>query len=175
MRKIPLRETCRTGNTTENKRYLLPMLPVPLSISHLPLGLPLIMYFNVRTVPVLSKVPLNETPSPFASFPSRRTFGPFTVTVSRGLSRQSEIRLASPTKRPLEFLLIFTVIVKGAMSELLDMKVPDHIPVRSGAGCCVGASTCRDKRTRARIPSRHRRARSIVSVVCVTSDSFSIR
>ena len=69
MPQIPLRETSRTGKTTENSSYLLPMLPVPLSISHLPLGLPLIMYFNVKTVPVVSKVPLNETPSPLSRSP----------------------------------------------------------------------------------------------------------
>jgi hypothetical protein len=135
--------------------YRLPMLPEPLSISHLPLGLPLITYFKLRTVPVVSNVPLKETPSPFVSFPSRTTFAPFTVTVRRGLSRQSDTRLASPTKCPFEFLLIFTVIVNGEMSEFLDMNVPDQVPVRSGADCCAVVVTCGSKRARPRMRIDH--------------------
>jgi hypothetical protein len=51
--------------------------------------------------------------SPAASLPAITTFVPFEVASSLWLSRQSETTLASPTRCPLEFVFIFTVIVKG--------------------------------------------------------------
>ena len=102
-------------------------------------------------VPVLSTVPRKVTVSPFSSLPASTTLEPFTVICRWWLSRQSETRLASPIRRPLKSLLIFTVIVKGEIRGFVDTNVPDHVPLRSGAACWADAPTHRNKRMTARI------------------------
>src|SRR5882724_11191021 len=81
-------------------------------------------------------VPLKVTVSPVASLPARTIFEPLTVTWRRWLSRQSDTRLASPTRCPRESESILTVIVNGEISACLDTKVPDHVPLMSVVVCC---------------------------------------
>ncbi len=120
---------------------------------------------NVISVPVVSMVPLKVTLSSLASLPARTIFEPPTVTLRRWLSRQSDTRLESPTRRPRESEFILIVIVNGEISALFDMKVPDHVPFMSGVVCCDHVKV--RMRKRPQIPRRFVMAlRSSFSDLC---------
>src|SRR5437764_15111851 len=75
--------------------------------------------------------------SPSSSLPARTMLEPVTVTSSCAPFRHSELRLELPMRCPRESGLMTTVIVKGATFECFEKNVPDHVPLKSVAGCCV--------------------------------------